>query len=254
MPRYLLFFLALLYSAAPAAQTPVVAVASNMTHVMTDLAARYRQLSGHNVKLTFGSSGNFTRQIRQGAPYTVFLSADGKYVDNLYQLGLLEAAPVAYARGQIGLFLPRNSRLYSDASLAAVFNDLYFSDYRRLALANPVYAPYGVAAMQALQSGGLWALEKKQLLIAENAAQVVQYTLSGGVDAGIIPASFARLPMLQGRGRYLPLPADWHQPIQQYLALIHGADSDSRRFYDFLLGREAGTILVKAGYVVSAGR
>ena len=203
-----LFLVIYIYSTALLAQTPLVAVASNMTHVMTDIAARYRSISGKNVKLTFGSSGNFTRQIRQGAPYKIFLSAAGKYVDILSNNGLLQQPPVAYARGQIGLFIPKDSHLYKAADLAAVFNSLYYGDYRRIAIANPEHAPYGVASIQALQSGGLWAVEKDRLLVAENAAQVMQYTLSGGVDVGIIPASFASLPVITEHGRFIPLPAD----------------------------------------------
>lgn len=251
MLRIALFLVVYIHSSFLLAQTPLVAVASNMTHVMTDIAARYRNITGKNVNLTFGSSGNFTRQIRQGAPYNIFLSAAGKYVSMLSTRGLLQQSPVAYARGQIGIFIPKDSKLYTAADLAAVFNALDYGDYRRIAIANPVHAPYGVAAVQALQSGGLWALEKDRLLVADNAAQVVQYTLSGGVDAGIIPASFAGLPVVTRHGRFLPIPADWHQPIQQYLALIHGAGKESVDFYKFLLGDEARAMLVQSGYVVT---
>ena len=250
MLRIILFLVISIHSTATLAQTPLVAVASNMTHVMTDIAARYRNVTGKNVKLSFGSSGNFTRQIRQGAPYSIFLSAAGKYVDILSAQGLLQQSPVAYARGQIGLFIPKDSTLYAASDLTAVFDALYYGDYRRIAIANPVHAPYGMAAVQALQSGGLWALEKDRLLVAENAAQVVQYTLSGGVDVGVIPASFADLPVVTGHGRFLPIPADWHQPIQQYLVLIHDAGKDSVDFYKFLLGDEARAMLVKSGYAV----
>jgi molybdate transport system substrate-binding protein len=249
--RIILFLVISIYSTVTLAQTPLVAVASNMTHVMTDIADKYRSITGKNVKLTFGSSGNFTRQIRQGAPYNIFLSAAGKYVNILAKYGILQQAPVAYARGQIGLFIPRDSRLYTAGDLTSVFNALDYGDYQRIAIANPEHAPYGVAAVQSLQSGGLWAVEKERLLIAENAAQVVQYTLSGGVDLGIIPASFAKLPVIMEHGRFLPIPPDWHQPIQQYLALIRDAGKDSQDFYQFLLGDEVRALLTKSGYVVT---
>lgn len=251
MTRRIVFFLFLsVYTAASWAEMPVVAVASNMTHVMTDIAAAYRQATGKNVKLTFGSSGNFTRQIEQGAPYTIFISAADKYVRILAGKNRLQAPPVAYARGQIGLFIPKDSPLHDAADLHAVFNSLYYGNYSRIAIANPEHAPYGVAAVQALQSGGLWAYEKDRLLIAENAAQVAQYVLSGGVDAGIIPASFAGLPIVTGNGRFIPIPPDWHAPIDQYLALLKGAGSGSRDFYRFLLGGRATGILEKSGYVI----
>lgn len=242
------FLLFVLLHVAVLQAAPAVAVASNMTHVMADITARYHGVSGKNVKLTYGSSGNFTRQIEQGAPYTVFVSAAGKYVDILADKGLLLEPAVPYARGQIGLFIPNNSPLYKAADLHAVFNSLYYGEYRRIAIANPEHAPYGLAAEQALQSGGLWAIDKKRLLVAADAAQVAQYVLSGGVDVGIIPASFAHLPIVTTNGRFIPIPADWHAPIQQYLALIRGAGDDSRDFYRFLLGREARSILEQSGY------
>lgn len=244
----IVFLLMVFFPAAALWAAPAVAVASNMTHVMTAIVAKYHSVSGKNVKITYGSSGNFTRQIEQGAPYTVFVSAAGKYVDILAGKDLLQKPAVAYARGQIGLFIPKNSQLYKAADLHAVFNALYYGEYRRIAIANPDHAPYGMAAEQALQSGGLWAIEKKRLLLATDAAQVAQYVLSGGVDVGIIPASFAHLPIVTDNGRFIPIPADWHAPIQQYLALVRGAGENSRDFYRFLLGKEARSILEQSGY------
>lgn len=230
------------------ADTPLVAVASNMTHAMKDIAEKYRDKEGENVKLTFGSSGNFTRQIRQGAPYDVFLSAGKTYVNILEERGLLAVEPRAYVRGRIGFFIPDNSALSKATNLAEIFNRMYYADYRRIAIANPEHAPYGIAAEQVLQNGGVWAAPKRKLMIAENAAQVVQYVLSGGVDAGVIPESFARLPMIRNNGRFLAIPENLHKPITQYLVLLKGSGQSAEDFFNYLTSKEALSILLKSGY------
>ncbi|MEX2525422.1 MAG: molybdate ABC transporter substrate-binding protein [Gammaproteobacteria bacterium] len=248
MKRFLLLFI-LSVPAAPAwAETPLVAVASNMTHALKDIVEQYRKAEGKNVKLTFGSSGNFTRQIQQGAPYDVFLSAAESYVAILAEKKLLAGEPRAYVHGRIGFFIPDNSSLRETTNLAELFNRMHYGDYRRIAIANPEHAPYGIAAEQALQNGGVWSISKSKLMIAENAAQVAQYVLSGGVDAGIIPESFTRLPMIRKNGRFLAIPETLHQPITHYLAVLKGSGQAGKDFVTYLYGKNAMSILLKYGY------
>ncbi len=248
MARILLLLILSLAVPTVSAETPLVAIASNMTHVMQEIADQYRKDSHEQIKLTFGSSGNFARQIQQGAPYDIFLSAAGKYVDILAERDLLSEAPRAYARGRIGFFIPRESRLGKLNGLKEIVNHLYYGDFQRIAYANPDYAPYGVAARQALQNGGVWAMEKKKTLIAENAAQVAQYVLSGSVDAGVIPESFARLPGIRDNGRFIAIPESWHEPITQYLVLIKGSGKNSRDFFEYLTSEQALEIVRQYGY------
>lgn len=236
------------------ADTPLVAVASNMTHVMKDIAEKYGESKGKNVRLTFGSSGNFTRQIQQGAPYRVFLSAAENYVHILQEKQLLAEPPRAYVTGRIGFFIPENSSLDQATNLTEVFNHLYYGDYRRIAIANPEHAPYGIAAGQVLQNAGFWAVPAQRLMVAENAAQVVQYVLSGGVDAGLIPHSFADLPVVRNNGRYLPVPENLHEPITHYLALLKGAGPSERDFYTYLAGETAQSLLLRSGYSMADDR
>jgi molybdate transport system substrate-binding protein len=250
MQRLLLLFILALTAPAAAADTPLVAVASNMSHVMQAIATDYSQSRGIQVKLTFGSSGNFSRQIQQGAPFDIFLSAAGKYVEILADKQLLAQQPQPYARGGIGFFIPETSHLNKVNNLTELFLELEFGNYRRIAIANPDYAPYGVAARQALQNGGLWAIEKKKLLVAGNAAQVTQYVLSGGVDAGIIPESFVGLPEIAENGRFIPIPENWHEPITQYLALLRNAGENGRDFYHYLMSEPARGQLRDSGYAV----
>jgi len=231
-----------------AAKNPRVAVASNMAHAMTDIASAFQQETGTRAELSFGSSGNFARQIIQGAPFSMFLSADAKYIDLLTENGLKLLADIEYARGRIVLFIPHGSPLSNSTDLKSAIAKLEQGKFRRLVIANPGHAPYGVAALQALRNAGLQQIEKKRLLLAENAAQATQIALSGNVDAGIIPASFTHLTGLQDKGVYFNIPESWHQPLQQRLVLLEDATSTDKQFYYYMQNEKSQLIIKKYGY------
>lgn len=247
-----LLALALLSVANVNAEALNVAVASNMSHAISEIAASFQRNTGIQVRLTFGSSGNFTRQLIQGAPYRVFLSADGKYVRKLEENNVVLLADLAFARGRIGIFIPRNSDLYQIDELSTVIKKMYHGNYSRIVMANPTHAPYGIAAQQALQKAGLWVIDKQGLLLAENAAQATQIAISGNVDVGIIPSSHALLPELADKGKFYPLPADWHAPLLHHLVLLQGASKSETQFFEYLQTEEAKEVLRKHGYSMLA--
>ena len=253
MPRLLLYLLCLVSSLATAADQPLVAAASNLTQALTEIADHYQKSSGSRIKLSFGSSGNFSRQILQGAPYQIFISADKSNVDFLIANGKQPLRNKAYVQGQIVFFIPTGSRLTGMTDLKGIIEAIEFENYNRLAIANPEVAPYGLAAEQALASAGVWIVNRHKLLIGENIAQTVQFCLSGGVDIGIVPASAAIQPEVRGHGNFIPIPADWHQPIQQYLVLLTDTNPAAVRFYDYLLAAETQRMLIKYGYLPNAG-
>ena len=219
---------------------------------MTEIREQYRHEQGRSdISLVFGSSGNFARQILQGAPFELFLSANKKYVDLLINNGTMPSDYRQFALGRIGYFIPHGSLLSADNSLEEINKSLVNGKYRRLAIANPEYAPYGVAARQALQTAGLWAIENDKILLGENIAQAVQFTLSGSVDIGIIPLSYAVLPGTRDKGKFFLIPENWHEPIIEYLVLLQGAGSEGKAFYQYLLSGKAAPILKKFGYVTS---
>ena len=248
MLRLILCSLICFSSIATAAEAPLVAVASNLTQAMTEIADHFQASSGIKVKLSFGSSGNFTRQILQGAHYQLFLAADKKSVDMLRDNGQRLFRSAEFARGRIGFFIPKDSRLAGKTDLNSIISAIKFEDYTRLAIANAEVAPYGLAAEQALNSAGIWVLNRSKLLVGENAAQTVQFSLSGAVDIGIIPASAAFQPEVKEGGNFVLIPDSWHQPIQQYLLLLSDTNPASVRFYDYLLNIESQGILIKYGY------
>lgn len=243
-----LWLVVLNVQSAYSTEISLVAVASNMTQVFTELTEQYDQNKQGNIRLVFGSSGNFARQIVQGAPFEIFLSANRKFVDFLIDNHVALEQDTQFASGKIGYFIPNDSSLSHNNSLSAINKSLAKSEYTRMAIANPEIAPYGVAAQQALQSAGLWVLSHSKLILGENVAQAMQFTLSGGVDIGIVPASYAMLPETKGKGRFITIPESWHKPIIQYLVLKEDASSMSKEFYRYLLSESSRTIIEKYGY------
>jgi molybdate transport system substrate-binding protein len=231
-----------------AADTPMAAIASNMSYVMSDIATAFQKETDTKVRLTFGSSGNFARQIVQGAPFKLFLSADKKYVDFLRNKGMNLIADVNYARGRIGLYIPKNSNLYKNTDLESAIKMIIHGNYSRLAIANPEHAPYGLAAQQALQSAGLWVTATKRLLLAENAAQTMQVALSGNVDVAVISASFMHLTDVKSKGKFFLIPESWHKPLLQHLVLLEGASVSERELFEYMQNKESQLVVQKYGY------
>ena len=247
---------ALLLCALPCApafaadDSPVIAAAANLTHPVTQIVERFESAGGSRLRLSFGSSGDFTRQIRQGAPYQLFLSADRRFVDALAADRLTLAPGIPFATGRVGAFVPSGSALIAAPDLKDLVSLLAGGKYRRIALANPELAPYGAAAREALQHAGIWAIERDRIVMAENVAQAMQFTLSGNVDAGFVAWSFALLPGNRDKGKFFLFPEEWHAPLVQWSVLLVGAGDDARRFQEFLGSAEARRLLEQSGYTV----
>jgi molybdate transport system substrate-binding protein len=237
-------------AAAAAADGPAIAAAANLTKPMGRIVEEFRSETGINMRVSYGSSGNLMRQIQQHAPFELFISAGGDYVDRLAAEGLAEGAAFTLAFGRIGALVPRDSPLADVTDLAGLMNKLKNGDFRRIAMANPEFAPFGVAAQQALEHAGVWAMEKDRIVLGENVGQAVQFTLAGGVDAGFIPLSFALETDIAARGRFLPIPAEWHAPLEQRSTLLRGAGPWARRFMEYLRQPAARAIIGNHGYTL----
>lgn len=244
---------------ALAQPVPTVAAASSLQFALESLVERFEAESGKTVRLTFGSSGNFRRQIAQGAPYELFLSANEAYVDALVEAGLTEGDGVRYARGRLVWLQPPASAQAgplpeAQAPLAAVAESVrrHTEDgaQPRIAIANPEHAPYGVAARQALQHAGLWQAAQPLLVQGENVAQAAQFALSGDTRGGLVAYSLALSPELEARSDYVLIPEAWHAPLYQRMVLLPGAGETARAFYDFLQSESAREILAEFGYAV----
>lgn len=248
--RFALAWLLALSLPAWAGDTPGIAAAADLKFALGEAAEAYTRASGNRLNLSFGSSGIFRRQIAEGAPFQLFLSADEAYAEALDKEGRTEGAGVLYATGRIALYLPNGSPVQADRELRDLAAAAMDGRLKRLALANPDHAPYGRAAREALQHVGAWEAVQDKLVLGENAAQAARFATSGSAQAALLPYALVRAPELAGKGSYITLPESWHAPLRQRMVLIKGAGETARQFYAFMQEREARAILAKHGFAV----
>ena len=195
-----------------------VAAASDLKFALTDMRDAYvKTHPGDTIDLIFGSSGNFATQVKNGAPYDLFYSADISFPQKLATDGYAASAVMPYAIGRIVVWQTQTKQPLTLAELAS-------PRIKRLAIANPRHAPYGMRAVEALKSAGVWNTVQPRLAMGENIAQAAQYVESGAADAGIVALSLVRSPALAGKGAYTLIDASLHAPLQQaYIVTRHGA-------------------------------
>lgn len=238
---------------ARAAEGPLVAAAASLRNALPNIVSAYVATGRAGPRLTFGSSGNLLRQIRQGAPYEIFLSADESYALDLAGAGLARNEGIVYAVGRLVILLPEGSELRPDGSLTDLESALQDGRLERLAVANPEHAPYGKAAREALQRNDLWESIKGHLVVGENAAQAVQFALSGSADGGIVPYALALTPSVAKRSRSDFIPEQWHEPLRHRMVLLRNGSEAAEHFYRFLQGKEARAIFARHGFLPPGG-
>lgn len=238
--------------AAQAAEVPNVAAAADLKFALTEVAAAYERSGGGRVSLSFGSSGVFRRQIAQGAPFELYLSADEAYVDALAAENRVEGPGTLYAIGRIALYIPNGSPVKADSKLRDLAAAAKDGRLKKLAIANPEHAPYGRAAREALQHVGAWDAVQGKLVLGENAAQAARFAASGSAQAALLPLSLVRADDLASKGGFVTLPESWHAPLRQRMALVKGAGEAARRFHAFLQSPEARAIFARHGFVLPA--
>lgn len=246
--RELIIILILIVPNQSFADTPIFAIASNLTAPMTEIVNQFKIETGEAIRLSFGSSGNLARQIIQGAPYELFISAGQEYIDFLSEHGAPIKSTSEYIYGDIGFYIPNDSTINNATTFNSIIYALNFNSYRKIAIANPEHAPYGIAALQALINAGLWAVEKDHLLLAESVSHVVPYALSGNVDIAIIPYSFILQNNLNSQGKYFPIPTSWYIRISQYIVEFNGASQVSLKFKEYLELETTKNTLLQYGY------
>jgi molybdate transport system substrate-binding protein len=235
---------------ALADEPPVIAGAADLKFALEELARLFQAQDSREVRLTFGSSGNFARQIEQGAPFQMFMSADEGFVVRLAEKGLTADRGTLYAVGRIVLFTPHGSPLGVEKGMAGLEEALGRGSVERFAIANPEHAPYGRAAEQALRHAGLWEAIHPRLVLGENAAQAAQFASSGSAQGGIIPYSLSLAPEIARLGRSSLVPEDWHEPLRQRMVLLKSAGETARAFYAFVQTRPAREVFVRYGFAL----
>lgn len=223
------------------ASTIRVAAGSDLQKVLPELVAIYRNLSGAEVVLTFGASGQLAEQIKAGAPFDLFLSANQKYVGDLAALGHLRRESIAtYAIGSLVL------AIHEGAPALNGIGDLTRPDIRKVAIANPEFAPYGVAARQALQAAGVWDALQGKLVLGESGRQAFQYVQTGNAEAGLVSKATG-----EGAGlRITEIDPRLYEPIVQDLAIVNGSRNLklAEGFRTFMLGETARNVLASHGF------
>ena len=231
--------------ARPAA---TVAAASDLKFALDEVVAEYARATGEQVRVTYGSSGNFARQIEQGAPFDLFMSADEDFVRVLSARGLTLDDGTAYAVGRIVLFASNPPAFGLDPEMKGLAAALDAGRIRRFALANPEHAPYGRAAREALQATGVWPAIEPRLVLGENVSQAAQFAAGGNTAGGIFALSLALVPGIAGRGAHAVLPETLHRPLRQRMVLMRRAGPQARAFYRHLTEPAARQILQRYGF------
>lgn len=225
-------------------QTLTVSAASDLTPAFQELGKLFEQREGAKVTFNFGSTGQLTQQIEQGAPVDLFAAANVTFIEGLEQKGLiLPDTKALYAQGRLTLC----TRADNPHKLERVA-DLAKPEFKKVAIANPEHAPYGVAAREALQTAGVWEVVAQKLVYGENVSQTLQYAESGNVDAAVVALSLST----QSEGRWVLVPAEMHKPLNQALAVIKGTKHEplARRFAAFVNSAEGRGVMRKYGFVL----
>ncbi|MBD0324807.1 MAG: molybdate ABC transporter substrate-binding protein [Pyrinomonadaceae bacterium] len=225
-------------------QEITVAAASDLTPAFEEIGRIFEQSTGIKVVYSFGSTGNLARQIENGAPMDVFAAANVEYVDGLLQKGLvIPDTKSLYARGRIAIWMRADSPLQIDK-----LEDLTSADVKRISIANPEHAPYGLAAREALQSIGIWDKLKDKLVLGENVRMTLQYAETGNVDVAIVALSLS----MQSKGRWVLVPEELHKPLNQALAVVKSTkhEQQARSFAAFINGPQGRPIMRKYGFLL----
>lgn len=232
-------------TAQGASDAPLVAVATNFLPTAQDLAARHEAAGGSPVRLTGGATGKLYAQLRSGAPYDLFLAADRERPARLEVDGcIVEDSRRSYALGALVLWQPEGG-----TGAMGPIRTLRAQRFRRLAIAQPDLAPYGLAAQQLLTRLDLWQTLAPRLARGENVGQTFAMAASGNADLALVAAA-----QLRGRsdGRRWTVPEGWHTPIDQQMVLLRGASKAARDFHAFLRTGPARAVIAQHGYRLPA--
>lgn len=242
-------FLSLLLAAATMAGEINIAVAANVSYAMDELKAVFaKKHLETTVRVTLGSSGKLTAQIKNGAPYGLFMAANMKYPEALYKEGIAVTEPVVYAQGALAYLCAKPTDFSRGIALVAD------KSVEKIAVANPKTAPYGAAAVEAMQHGGVYDKAKPKLVYAESISQAVTYALTA-VDIGFIAKSSLYSPKMakyKQNVNWASVDPALYTPIEQGIVLLKKGENNAeyRAFYNFMLSGEAKMILQNYGYIV----
>lgn len=232
-----------------AAQEITVAAAADLQFAMQDVAAQFQKETGKTVKVIYGSSGNFFQQIQNGAPFDMFFSANLEYAKKLEAGGLTDPGSYyPYAKGKIVIWVPNESKIGLSSGLQVLLNPAV----KKIAVANPQHAPYGHAAVAAMQKENVYEEVKNKLVLGENISQTASFVVSGAADVGFVALSLALSPTMKDKGRYVEVPSGEYPPIEQACVILASSKNKdtARQFLSFIRTPAIGDVLKNYGFEV----
>ena len=231
------------------ANTITVAVAANVSYAINELVAEFNKTNPDTkVQVTLGSSGKFTAQIENGAPFDVFMSADMKFPKSLFEKGLATTEPALYAQGSLAMLsskeldFSKGINLITDANIA------------KIAVANPKTAPYGTAAVEAMKNANVLDKVESKFVYAESISQAVTYATTAA-DVGFIAKSSLydeKMSQYKENINWVSVDPSLYTAIDQGIVVLKNTkeEASAKAFYDFILGEKAKEIFIKFGYLV----
>jgi molybdate transport system substrate-binding protein len=227
---------------------PTVAAASDLKFALEEIAANYKTDKGRDLKMVFGSSGVLWQQIKNGAPFAMFLSADEAYIDDLQKNGITIDGGSLYAIGRIVLLGKKNSPIKLSPDKDSLMKAIQAA--KKIAIANPDHAPYGRATKEFLMSMGVWELIESKLVFGENISQATIFALTGSADFAISALSLATAPVIKSQVNYVLIPDQLHKPLRQKMVLIKNHASSAMDFYQYLQEPKSKQIMTRYGFLV----
>jgi len=248
MIKSILLSLLTLYGSISIAQTaPTLAAASDLKFALEEIAANYKADKGQDVKLVFGSSGVLWQQIKNGAPFSLFMSADEAYIDDLHKNGLTVDKGNLYAIGRIVLLEKKSGSIKLSSDKEGLIRSI--REARKIAIANPDHAPYGRAAKEYLINIGVWDLAQPKLVFGENISQASMFALTGSADFAISALSLASAPQIQAQSSTMVIPDSLHKPLNQKMALLRNNSASAKDFYLYLQEPKARQVMARYGFI-----
>ena len=247
--------LALLFTATLLSLPPVyageltVAAAADLNFVFKELIETFETQTGEHVRLTLGSSGNFFAQIQQGAPFDLYFSADIGYPKKLIEEGVaVPGSLYQYATGRIVVWVPKDSTLDVSKGIKVLLDP----GIKKIAIANPKHAPYGKAAVSAMEHFKVYDRVKDKFVLGENVSQTAQFVQSGAADIGIIALSLALAPSVQAVGTYWLIPQEAHPAIDQGAAIVKTSKNreSGKKFLEFLQTTASRAAMKRYGFML----
>jgi len=225
-----------------------VACAANVQFAMEEIKAAYEKTNG-NISVVYGASGNLTTQIKNGAPFDIFVSADTDFPDSLFAAHAAVTKPKIYAYGKLILWT-MNDALLMDGRLEFLKNN----SITTIAIPDPKRAPYGRETIKALTKSGVLAAVKSRLVYGESISQAANYVLSKAALVGFNAKSIVLAPKMKGKGKWVEVDSMLYDKIEQAAVILrYGKDNNptvSNKFYVYLYGQQARAIFIKYGYIL----